>query len=88
MRQVGATRSFVKIPFELEGILIGFLGSLLSYLVIRFGYIKVYEMIGGVLFVHMLKLIEPSILISQIGWIILLTGTVLGWLNGGFKICS
>ena len=80
MRTVGATPSFIKIPFELQGMFIGFVGSLLTYLVIRAGYTKIYEITGGNLFVSILKLIEPETMMHQIGWILFALGIGIGWM--------
>ncbi len=38
MRYVGATRSYIRWPYVIEGIILGFIGSLLSALVLYFGY--------------------------------------------------
>lgn len=38
MKYIGATNFFVKLPFFLEGILIGLLGSILSALALHYGY--------------------------------------------------
>lgn len=38
MKLVGATDSFVKWPFIIEGIMIGFLGSALAFIILKFSY--------------------------------------------------
>ena len=38
MKLVGATDSFVKWPFIIEGILIGFLGSACAFIILKFSY--------------------------------------------------
>ncbi|MGN1277121.1 MAG: permease-like cell division protein FtsX [Floccifex sp.] len=86
MRTVGATQSFIKIPFELQGIFIGLLGSGLTFVLIYFGYQKIYEILGGNLFIRLLSLIEPSVLYQQIGWIILLLGIGIGWLASSMAV--
>jgi len=42
MKFIGATESRIKIPFVIEGGLIGFFGAIISFIVIGFGYVKVY----------------------------------------------
>ena len=59
---------------------IGFVGSLLTYLLIRAGYTKIYEITGGNLFVSILKLIEPETMMHQIGWILFALGIGIGWM--------
>lgn len=47
MKLVGATDSFVKAPFIVEGMLIGLLGSAIPLVVIYFAYDSVVQYIGG-----------------------------------------
>ncbi len=45
MRLVGATNSFIKWPFILEGVLIGVIGSSLSFIILKFSYdLAIHEM--------------------------------------------
>ena len=43
MRNVGATNGFIKMPFMIEGMCIGILGSILPILLTIFGYKFIYE---------------------------------------------
>ena len=47
MKYVGATDSFVKIPFIFEGIIIGFLGAVLSCLILIYIYYVLFGSMGG-----------------------------------------
>ena len=53
MRTVGATNGFISNPFIIEGILIGLLGAVIPYLIVHFGYEKLYTSLGGQLFTPM-----------------------------------
>lgn len=79
MTTVGATRRFVRIPYEIQGIVIGFVASLLTFAIIKFGYEQVYNLTGGTLLINVLQLIKPESLMKIMSWIILVTGTLLGW---------
>ena len=80
MRQVGGTNAFIKRPFEVQGVLIGFFGSLLPVAALYFGYAKLYEVLEGQLFSNLFSLIEPNQIVWQVGLII----TLIGLLIGGF----
>lgn len=80
MRQVGGTNTFIKRPFEVQGVLIGLFGSLLPVAALYFGYAKLYEVLEGQLFSNLFSLIEPNQIVWQVGLII----TLIGLLIGGF----
>lgn len=78
MRQVGGTNAFIKRPFEVQGVLIGFFGSLLPVAALYFGYAKLYEVLEGQLFSNLFSLIEPNQIVWQVGLIITLIGLFIG----------
>ena len=47
MKYIGATDRFIKIPFIIEGILIGFIGALIALIVISIGYILLSNYLSG-----------------------------------------
>ena len=66
MRTVGATNPFIRIPFEVQGILIGLIGALIPFLLIFFGYPVVYEQMDGVLFASVFSLVS----VTQVRWLL------------------
>ena len=78
MRTVGATNGFISNPFIVEGIFIGLLGSIIPYLLVHFGYEKLYESLGGKLFTPMFALFKPSTISFQVGLSIILAGALIG----------
>ncbi len=47
MKYIGATDRFIKGPFLLEGVIIGFLGALLAFLVVFWGYFALIKYVKG-----------------------------------------
>lgn len=59
MRTVGAKNGFIRMPYVIEGILIGILGSIFPIMVATLGYIYLYEALGGVFLAQMFVLQSP-----------------------------
>lgn len=79
MWTVGATPSFIRIPFEIEGVLIGLTGALLPFLFILFGYPAAYQALNGRFFVHTFRLIEPGTMQILMGMILFGFGGLAGF---------
>ena len=60
MRNVGASNHFIKVPFMIEGVLIGLIGAVLPCILTYFGYSWLYDEIGGRLFTNLFAL-QPVI---------------------------
>ncbi|MFQ7172458.1 MAG: FtsX-like permease family protein [Thomasclavelia ramosa] len=56
MRMVGASNWYIRIPFMLEGMLIGLIGSIIPIIVLVYGYGMVYDYANGALMSAMLAL--------------------------------
>ncbi len=50
MKYIGATDRFIRVPFVLEGLIIGFLGAVLSFIVVFWGYFALLKYIAGINF--------------------------------------
>ena len=78
MRLVGASNINIKIPFILEGLLLGILGSLIPIGVTIYGYMALYDKMGGQIFSSIIKLIEPTPFVYMISGVLLFIGMVVG----------
>jgi len=82
MRMVGASNWYIRLPYMLEGVFIGILGSIVPILVLYFGYHIVYESALGLLSA-MLAMREPYPFIWQCAGLLVALGSSVG-LIGSF----
>jgi len=78
MRNVGASNWFIKIPFLLEGMMIGIIGTILPILITIFGYGILYTNVKGQFFTSLLKMYAPFPFVYQISLVLLLVGIIVG----------
>lgn len=78
MKLVGATNSFVRIPFVLEGMWLGLIGSVIPMVVVSFAYYKVYELLAPRLKGELFHLLKVGPLMLQVNGLILVIGIVIG----------
>ena len=78
MRLVGASNINIKIPFILEGLILGALGSIIPIFLTMYGYTALYDKFDGQLFSQFLKLIEPNPFIYYSSLILLGIGMIVG----------
>lgn len=84
MRLVGASNMAIKIPFIIEGMFIGLIGSIVPVLVTIFGYSKLYDYFGGKIFnSSFATLIEPFPFVLKLSLIIVLLGILVGMYGSG-----
>lgn len=81
MRLVGASNMRIKLPFVIEGIILGIIGSVIPILIVVFGYGFLYDYFDGVLFSPVIKLVKPMPFVMNTSFIILLIGIVVGMLG-------
>lgn len=83
MRTVGAKNGFIRMPYVIEGILIGILGSIFPILVATLGYIYLYDALGGVFLAQMFVLQSPFPLVYYTAGILAAIAVFVG-LIGSF----
>lgn len=81
MRLVGASNFAIKLPFVVEGMILGFIGSIIPVCIMIYGYYALYSYFGGKLFTDLIKLVspEPFIYIASIAVIVI--GILVGMLG-------
>lgn len=70
MRMVGASNWYIRIPFMLEGMLIGLFGAIIPIFVLVYGYGALYNYTGGSLMSSMLVLKAPMPFIRDFSFIL------------------
>ena len=78
MKLVGATNSFVRIPFVLEGMWIGILGAIIPMAVISTLYVNVYNSVAPRIEGDLMELLPATPLLYQVCLIILAIGILIG----------
>ena len=81
MRLVGASNMRVKLPFIVEGIVLGIIGSIIPVLLIIYGYTSLYNQFGGHIFTPIIKLVEPMPFIFWISGIVVMAGMLVGMIG-------
>lgn len=78
MRLVGASNSYIKLPFFFEGIILGFLGSIIPILISCYGYVILYDKMGGILFTEVISLVKPETILLNLSLILVGIGVLVG----------
>lgn len=84
MKSVGATNSFVRIPFIVEGMIIGFIAAILSTLALMFVYNGVIEIIKQVM--SFFKGIPIESVIWYVAGAFVIAGVFIGAISGFVSI--
>ena len=71
MRVVGASNTFIKVPFIIEGMILGLFGSIVPVLITMYGYTAFYNHFGGHLYSDLIQLIKPEPLIFEVSLIVI-----------------
>lgn len=78
MRLVGASNINIKIPFILEGLFLGILGSIIPIVITVYGYNALYENFDGKFIASFITLVKPTPFIYQLSGILVLIGILVG----------
>ena len=84
MKYIGATDFYVKIPFFLEGVILGIIGGAVAFLLLYFGYGAAIDYAGE--HIAFLSLITDRTLVVKVGLYLLLGGAVLGGIGSNIAV--
>ncbi|WDH82214.1 permease-like cell division protein FtsX [Paenibacillus urinalis] len=86
MKLVGATNSFIRWPFFVEGALIGFIGSIITIAILFIGYNQLLNSIQQDIIIQMLDLVPLSSIWTWFGGALLIMGMLVGILGSTLSI--
>ena len=79
MRLVGASNISIKIPFVIEGLFLGLIGSILPIIITIYGYTSLYDFFGGKIFNSSLaRLIQPTPFVYLASLLLMVIGILVG----------
>lgn len=78
MRLVGATNTFIRWPFFLEGLWLGIIGSILPIILISIAYYRAYDYIGPKLEGTFIQVLPFDPFVYQVSGILILMGALIG----------
>ncbi|MDQ0199046.1 permease-like cell division protein FtsX [Neobacillus ginsengisoli] len=78
MRLVGATNTFIRWPFFLEGLWLGILGSILPIILISIAYYKAYDYIAPKLAGNFMQILPYTPFVYQVSGLLILMGALIG----------
>ncbi len=86
MRMVGASNMYIRIPFMLEGMLIGLIGSILPIVGLVYGYSVLYDIAGGALISASFPLLPTFPVVAEYSLILAALGAVVGLIGSMISI--
>ena len=82
MKYVGATNSFIRGPFIIEGVLFGLIGAVISIFIVYYGYEYFFDLVNDKLYtLFSVFLVTPKMIFKDIAIIFLAIGVGIGGLG-------
>ncbi|MBQ9019600.1 MAG: permease-like cell division protein FtsX [Bacilli bacterium] len=86
MRLVGASNITIKLPFIIEGMILGLFGSIIPVLITTYGYLAFYKHFDGYLYSRLIQLILPEPFIYQTSLIVIGIGILVGMIGSASAV--
>ena len=85
MKYIGATDRFIRMPFIIEGMLIGFVGAIIAFILVSWGYIVLYSEISQTSF-DIVKLVSYLNVAPIIAVIFVFVGCMIGIIGSSISM--
>jgi cell division transport system permease protein len=86
MRLVGASNLTIKLPFIIEGMILGLFGSIIPVVFTTYGYLAFYKHFDGYLFSELIQLIKPEPFIYTTSLIVIGIGILVGMIGSASAV--
>ncbi len=86
MRLVGASNITIKLPFIIEGMILGLFGSIVPVVLATYGYLTFYKHFDGYLYSKLIQLIQPEPFMYQVSLAIVGIGILVGMLGSASAV--
>ena len=86
MRLVGASNITIKMPFIIEGMILGLLGSIVPVTIATYGYLMFYKHFNGYLYSKLIQLIEPEPFMYKVSLAIIGIGILVGMMGSASAV--
>ena len=86
MRNVGATNGFIRSPFLIEGMITGFLGSVIPVALTIVAYRYLYSLTGGHMITKLFTLVSPYPFIYELSGVLVIIGIVVGLIGSWLSV--
>lgn len=86
MRLVGASNLTIKLPFIIEGMILGLFGSIVPVIITTYGYLAFYRHFDGYLYSRLIQLIKPEPFIYEASLMVIAIGIVVGMIGSASAV--
>ena len=86
MRLVGASNITIKMPFIIEGMILGLFGSIIPIIMVIYGYFAFYRNFDGYLYSRLIQLIQPEPFVYQTSLMVIAIGIVVGMIGSASAV--
>lgn len=81
MRLVGTSNFVIKLPFVIEGLFLGIIGSIIPVVATIWGYIIAYDKLDKHLFTNFIRMIDPMPFTIHVALVLIAIGSVVGMIG-------